>query len=81
MLTADHDSERHPSDIFTFVGHEIEEEAISDELLSGSIVERFDDFLNSKRSYLDVRPTPSASAPTLTDMDPEAELRYVCTDK
>ena len=79
--TADHDVDRDQSEIFTFVSHEIEEEAIFVELLSGSVAEKFDDFLNSKRASEEnqrrdgKRHAPSASAPPFTEM--EAELRYV----
>ena len=81
--TADHDVDRDQSEIFTFVSHEIEEEAIFVELLSGSVAEKFDDFLNSKRASEEnqqrdgKRHAPSASAPPFTEM--EAELRYVQT--
>ena len=85
--TADHDVDRDQSEIFTFVSHEIEEEAIFLELLSGSVAEKFDDFLNSKRASEENQqrdgkrhaPSPSASAPPFTEM--EAELRYVRTDR
>ena len=87
--TADHDVDRDQSEIFTFVRHEIEEEAIFLELLSGSVAEKFDDFLNSKRASEENQqrdgkrhapsPSASASAPPFTEM--EAELRYVRTDR
>ena len=81
VLTADQDVERQQRDTFTFVGHEMGEEAIFVELLSGTDAEKFDEYLNAKHSKSMENQQQdgnivslTASAPPFTEL--EVELRY-----
>ena len=78
MLTANQDVARQQGDSFTFVGHEMGEEAIFVELLSGSDAEKFNEYLKAKQLRDGNLDPPLASAPPLTES--EVEPRYaVCT--